>query len=353
MSPPLWLAGHAGWFQEYWIARHVQRQRGEAADARGPRLASIDASADECFDPARHGRAARWRLAFGEAQALRHYLADTLETTLDLLASAEASDAGLYFYRLALRREDQLLEALAETAQALQLPDADLPWPPRPARADRDALIFGATRWLLGSPHGGFVPANERWSHEVPVPEFEIDAQAVNWARYAEFVLDGGYDDRRCWTDAGWAWLQAEARRAPRHVEQLGHSLLMQRQGRTQRVSAAQAVTHVSRHEAEAWCRWAGRRLPTEVEWEIAAVNGASRGFAWGDVFEWCAGSARAWPGRGATPPGFADLPAPGTLGVLRGGSWLTRPRWLHPRARRFAAPQHDAMFCGFRSCAI
>jgi gamma-glutamyl hercynylcysteine S-oxide synthase len=110
---------------------------------------------------------------------------------------------------------------------------------------------------------------------------------------------------------------------------------------------------HVSRHEAQAWCRWAGRRLPTEAEWELAALSGASRGFAWGDVFEWAAGSARGWPGQPASLHGFAPLPEPGRLGVLRGGSWMTRARCKHPRARRFAAPWRDELFCGFRSCAL
>jgi formylglycine-generating enzyme required for sulfatase activity len=129
--------------------------------------------------------------------------------------------------------------------------------------------------------------------------------------------------------------------------------VLAQRHGQMQRVSAAQAATHVSRFEAEAWCRWAGRRLPTEVEWELAAMAGASRGFAFGDVFEWSGGSARGWPGHDTSTPGFAPMPQAGQLGVLRGASWMTRNRWRHPRARRFAAPQRDDMFCGFRSCAL
>jgi len=206
---------------------------------------------------------------------------------------------------------------------------------------------------MLGSVPGGLVPPNERWAHEVQLLEFEIDAQAVNWARYAEFVADGGYDDARCWSTEGWAWVQAEGRRAPRYVEQMRQSVLVQRQGQMQRVGAAQAAVHVSRHEAQAWCRWAGRRLATEPEWELAALTGASRGFVSGDVFEWTGGSARAWPGHDSTPPGFSPLPQPGTLGVLRGASWMTPPRCAHPRARRFAAPWRDEMFCGFRSCAL
>ena len=112
-------------------------------------------------------------------------------------------------------------------------------------------------------------------------------------------------------------------------------------------------VVNVSAHEAEAWCRWAGRRLPTEPEWECAAVGGASRGFAFGDVFEWVGGSARHWSDDESTPAGFSPPPPPGTMGVLRGASWVSPARCKHPRARRFAAPWRDVMFCGFRSCAV
>ena len=359
VDPPLWLAGQAAWFQEYWVARHVQRQRGERADPGAVRLASIDPLTDTLFDPAAHARAQRWGLSLPSPQALRSYLADTLETTLDLLAGADESDEALFVYRLVLRREDQLGEALAAAAQALQLPvdAAHSPWPPRPARAAREPLWFGAQRFMLGSPPGGFVPANERWAHEVPVLEFEIDAQALSWARYAEFVADGGYDDARCWSAPGWAWVQADGRRVPRYIEQMRQGVIAQRHGQMQRVSSAQAAVHVTRHEAEAWCRWAGRRLPTEVEWELAALGGASRGFVFGDVFEWTGGSARGWPGHGPPIPGFALMPDPeqarGRLGVLRGGSWLTRARWRHPRSRRFAGLERDELFCGFRSCAV
>jgi formylglycine-generating enzyme required for sulfatase activity len=129
--------------------------------------------------------------------------------------------------------------------------------------------------------------------------------------------------------------------------------VLVQRQGRLQRVATAQPVLHVSRYEAEAWCAWAGRRLPTELEWELAACSAGSRGFVWGDVLEWTGGSARPWPGHGLVPGDLDPMPAPGTEGVLRGASWLSHPRSRHPKSRRFAAARRDELFCGFRSCAL
>jgi formylglycine-generating enzyme required for sulfatase activity len=378
-------AAWAGWYQEYWIAGHVQRQRGEACDPSAPRLAGIEPAAEHWIE----GRQTP------PAQALRGYLQDTLETTLDLLAGSEESDAGLCFFRLALMHEDRLCEAMA-----LQL-GAGNP----PARPQRAALWFPGQRWQLGSPPGGLVPWPERWAHEVVVPEFEIDAQPVNWSQFVEFAADGGYDRREWWDDEGWAWLeglaaQGQGRRAPRDGEQLrGGVLVMRRLDATrsspppaapeagaaavghgapgmalQHAAAGQPVLQVSRFEAQAWCAWAGRRLATEPEWELAACTAGSRGFAWGDVLEWVAGRARAWPGAGEAPPGHleagpgarlrgvaaggdAGSPAAGATGqregVLRGATGACHLRWRHPKARRFSPLGDDAGPIGFRSCAL
>lgn len=356
---PLTLAGRAGWFQEFWIARHVQRHLGEAADVRAPRLASVEPMADAWFAPA-PGLApgAAPPVAGDPAATVRGYLADTLETTLELLGTAAASDEALHVYRLALLHEDRLAEDFATAAQWLGAPAGAPPAPcaAMPARAQREPLWLPARTFELGSARGGLVPPNERWAHPVDVPAFEIDAQAVSWARLVEFAQDGGYDDARHWSAEGWEWLQGQERRAPRGVEQLRGAVLVARRGQLQRAPANQAVAHVSWHEAQAWCAWAGRRLPTEVEWELAACTAASRGFVWGDVREWVAGTARLWAPQAAAVAGvagFSPLPPPGARRVLRGASAWTAPRCAHPKARRFAAPERDELPAGFRSCAI
>jgi len=331
------LAGHVGWRQERRIARNLQRARGGDADLQAVALASIEPRADEWWSSAAVPSPGPG------VDVLRGYLAETLEITLDLLARADDSDDALHWFRAALFDEDALVLRFAALAQAHRIAPRAL-LPERVLRPLRSPLWYAAQRWILGSAPGGFVPSNERWAHEEAVPEFEIDAQPVNWQQFAEFVEDGGYDDLAWWSAEGAAWLQAEGRRTPRDVEQLRHGVMLQRFGQLVRAPAGESASMLSWHEAAAWCRWAGRRLPTEVEWELAASQGSSRGFTWRDVPEWTAGRARPWPGG----PAVEDA----ALRVQRGVAWFEPLRLAHAKARRFVAPGRDDGFAGFRTCA-
>ena len=291
---------------------------------------------------------------------MRGYLLETLERTLDLLEHAAPDDDGLYFFRAALFHEDLRAEQLLRQAQSLGLRLG----PPLPAAGvPREALQMPATRWLLGDVEGGFAFDVERGPHEESVPPFEIDAQPVSWGQFVEFVDDDGYDRPELWHPQGWAWLTAlgegEGRRGPRHVDQIGvgSGAVMQTVfGRPTRMAAHQPVMHASWWEADAWCRWAGRRLATEIEWEIAATRAASRGFRWGEVNEWTAGTLRPWPGFAPDPwtrhGEFEAEPFFGRARVLRGASFATRSRLGWATRRGFALPDHDGAFTGFRSCA-
>jgi ergothioneine biosynthesis protein EgtB len=349
LPAPSWLAGHVGWFQERWVARNVHRQRGDEGDPSAPRLAAVHPEADRWYDPAQGGAPAA---DLPDAAATRQYLADTMDLTLELLEGAQDSDTALYVFRLALFHEDLQGETFAEIAQALDVRPADGQVGDIAAAPPREPLLFPATRWPLGSPPGGFVFDNEKWAHEVAVPEFDIDAQPVTWMQYGEFVEDGGYDEPRWWSPDGLEWLRREGRRVPRHVDQLRHGVLQRRFGRLARVPPQQPVLHVGWHEAQAWCRWAGRRLPTEVEWEAAAQS-YSRGFVWGAVWEWTGSTARPYPDFRADPWVEHSLPHFGRDKVLRGGSFATSPRIVHAKFRRFAPADADHLFCGFRSCGL
>ncbi len=358
-DPPAWLAAHVGWFQEYWIARNLRRAQGVAGAVAETRLSSIDATADERFDPRLCGREARWQNVPDDLAPVRLYLMQTLETTLDLLARAPETDDGLYFFVLCLAHEDEAAESLAAIAQAVDMPSSAMPEPRLvcPTRVLREPLWFASQTWAIGTgSRPGFVADADAGLEDISVPEFEIDAQAVSGSQFAEFVADGGYDDPTWWSEPGRLWVQTHSRRAPRYVEQMRDGVIARRGGRLQRLPASQAIAHVSFHEATAWCEWAGRRLPTEVEWDLAArLGGAPRGFVWGDVLEWTAGRARLLDGAHPGPAFDASTldPGDGTRRIIRGASWIT-PRRLHqPAARRFARADADWRPMGFRSCPV
>ena len=154
--------------------------------------------------------------------------------------------------------------------------------------------------------------------------------------------------------------MDGEGRRGPRYVEQIGSAsgaVMQTHFGRAARMSGSQSVMHVSWWEADAWARWAGRRLPTEVEWEMAAHTASRRGFRWGDVREWTATTLRPWPGF--TPDAwtlqtdFQAQPHFGGARVQRGASFAARSRMKHPKFRGFAAPERDDGFVGFRTCSV
>ena len=349
------LAGHIGWFAEWWIGRNTQRAYGAACPARATRLASIEPHADLWWatpdaDVQAPGAA--------DAVQVRAYLLETLESTLEMLAHAGQADAGLYFYRLALLHEDLCCEQLLQLAQREGVPlGLELPGP----ATQREPLQLPAVRWQLGAPPAGFCFAHERGAHEVPVPEFEIDAQPVAWNQFVEFVDDGGYDRAELWSPQGWIWVQQQGRRAPRYVEQIGAGrgggVLQRRFGSATRVAGTHAAVHLSWWEADAWARWAGRRIATEVEWEVAAHHAARRGWRWGEVHEWTAGTLQPWPGyqpdTWSMGTAFDPQASFRQARVLRGASFATPPRLHWLRARNFATPERDDGFFGFRTCAL
>ncbi len=363
--PPLWLLGHAGWFQEYWVGRNTQRHLGLQCPQQPTLLASIEPRADPCFDPRLSRRADRWTQTYPDLVSIKTYLLETLETTLDLLEKAAPNDDGLYFFRLALAREDQISEQFIVMAQTLGL---KLPVPPMSALASRPPLLVPAMRWQMGwktsAGAGGFSFDNEAPQHAVSVPEFEIDAQPVSWAQFVEFVDDGGYDEMRHWSESGQHWLKEASagqgkeygRRAPRYVEQIGvasGAVMQMRFGRMQRVAGAASAVHLSWHEAQAYAHWAGRRLPTEVEWEIAASRMKGQGFRWGDVWEWTCNTFRPYPGFVPSPWHQGSTAHFEHCKSLRGASWATRARMKQPTFRHFARPERDGGFFGFRTCAV
>ena len=275
LSPALWTLGYVGWYQERWIARNLQWRKGRHCDRQAALLSSIEPQADVFWNSEIYPPAARWHFALPDFSVVRGYLLATLETTLELLDKCPDDDEQLFFFRRVLYAEDMQLVRLRVLAQAIGL---NLQRPLQPALAQREPITMLPTRWILGLAETGFAFDIERAEHEVALPEFEIDAQPVSWAQFVEFVDDGGYDRAELWHSDGWAWLQRlsadEGRRGPRYVEQIGvasGAVLQTRFGKPTRMAGNHPAMHVSWWEADAWCRWAGRRLPSGGDRRAAA----------------------------------------------------------------------------------
>jgi gamma-glutamyl hercynylcysteine S-oxide synthase len=346
LNLPLWELAHIGWFQEWWCARwSVAEQRVVAP--------SLMADADALLDSRSVPHQARWELELPGLDAIKTYLADSLERVLDALSDAPNTDEGLYFYRLCVLHEDMHAEAFAYTLQTLGLKQPAGLRESLGAQALRPTVLLPPTRHLLGCVGGGFHFDNEKWQHTVHVPEFEIDAQPVTWAEFAEFIADGGYDNDSHWSNDGRAWLAQTERRSPLYVEQARQSVIVTRNGAAVRVHQHEPVRHVTLWEAQAYARWAGRRLPTEVEWEVAAVNAARRGFTWGQVYEWTASAFTPFSGFAADAYKEYSEPWFHSHQSVRGASFATSPRLRYPQFRNFYMPERDDIFVGFRTCAL
>jgi ergothioneine biosynthesis protein EgtB len=336
LNPPLWEWGHVAWFQEWWIARNRERSRGIACDPSHARPASLMPEADNMYDSSRVAHRTRWELALPDANATRDWLAATLEQTLaalDALGDSPSHDE-LYFFRLVALHEEMHAEAACYMADSLGIAV------PRAASRDVPALAGAGTRicvpaqdFVAGWSGAGFAFDNELRSRTIRIDAFEIDAEPVSWPRFLAFADADGYSNRDWWDEAGWQWLERTGR--PDH-------------GRNARDGAP--ATHISAFEAEAWCRWAGRRLPTEFEWECAAQH--CSGFEWGHVWEWTSSTFEPYPGFEPHPYRDYSQPWFGTRRVLKGACAATSASLAHPRYRNFFEPHRADTFAGFRSCS-
>jgi ergothioneine biosynthesis protein EgtB len=351
LNPPLWELGHIGWFHEWWIGRNSERHKGWVADPQAPRTPPQRGDADALYNSGLVPHASRWQLALPDADRTRAELAAEHAQTLALLRDATADDGGLYFHRLALLHEDMHHEAAVYMAQNLGLGVSDARWQPAPLPGAMAQIGFDASPWRLGHADPGFAFDNELGAHDLQVGACQIDARVVRWAEYLPFIEAGGYDDACCWSAAGRAWLATQPQRLPRYVRRAGRAWQQQRWGTWQALDPAGPACHLTLYEAQAWCAWAGRRLPTEAEWERAALQRTGE-FEWGAVWEWTASPFLPYPGFCAHP--YRDYSAPwfGSRQVLRGASFATQPRMRHARYRNYFTPERNDIFAGFRSCA-
>jgi iron(II)-dependent oxidoreductase len=365
VNPPLWELGHTAWFAEWFVLRNATSSRPGDADGH-----SLLTRGNDWFDSSLVAHRTRWALDLPGPGAIRTYCDEVLERILERLAGEADDDAALYPYRLALAHEDMHGEALLYTMQTLGLAlrsdmVGTLP-APKPAG---EIGLKGGNFMRGGDQSRGFVFDNEKEAAGCRVAPFAIDASLVSNARYLAFVEDGGYQDARHWSEAGRAWLMQSAQLAPRYWrrdDKGGDGGWRQlRFGRREMLVPDAPVRHLSLHEAQAWCRWAGRRLPLEAEWEFAArlasieAGRLHPGASAGDGLTQMFGACWQWTSSSYAPyPGYA--PAAGAIGeyngkfmvnqyVLRGSSCATPSGHARASYRNFFPAGARWQFTGIR----
>ncbi len=396
MSPLVWDLAHVGNFEELWLLREVA-----GADP-------IDRALDDVYDAFRHPRPNRPSLPLLGPTESRRYLLDVRGRALDHLERADLDGAdrplltGGYVYGMVAQHEHQHDETMLATLQ-LMAGDGYRPLAPPPPAAvgpppSGEVRVPGGP-FLMGSDSEPWAYDNERPAHMVDVADFLIEAGPVTNGRYLEFVLAGGYAQESLWDPEGWAWREEHDVRHPQFwIDEGGGDWSRVRFGFREELPLDEPVQHVCWYEADAFARWAGKRLPTEAEWEKAASwtpTGGKRRYPWGDddptpgsgmanlanlggalyrpapvgaypggasaygchqmigdVWEWTASDFEPYPGFASFPyREYSEVFFGPTYKVLRGGSWATSPLAVRNTFRNWDYPIRRHIFAGFR-CA-
>jgi len=333
VNPRLWEIGHLGWFQEKWVLRHAAGQP--------PLREGVDALYDS--DAVAHPT--RWDLPLIPRADVLRWMEEIQARVLERLEGWAEDAPELYFVRLAVLHEDMHGEALCYTRQTLGDPPAG-GLPDLTDALGGDLSYPGGTFDMGGRSDETFVFDNEQWTHPVTVAPFRMARGPVTEGQFADFVDDGGYARRELWSGEGWRWRARVSH--PLYWRREGAEWITRVFNQERSLRPQVAMLHVNWHEAEAWCRWAGRRLPAEAEWEFAARHGLDRGAVW----EWTADRFEPYPGFSPGPYATYSAPYFGTHRVLRGGCWATRERIARPTYRNFYMPDRRDVFAGFRTCA-
>ena len=403
VNPLIWEIGHAAWFQEKWVLRHVCGEK------------AIRADGDSLFDSIAIAHETRWDLPLPSHEETLAYARQARDRVVEKLQQGEPSEELVYFVLYAVFHEDMHTEAFTYTRQTLGYPQPRLSIVPTPAKAGAppegvtggnssagDVEIPGGEFLLGATPEEPFVFDNEKWGHLVDVKPFAMARTAVSQAEFRAFVDDGGYRRKELWSEPGWQWRETAGAEQPVYWRQDPGGNWQRRDfDQWVQLEPHRPVIHANWYEAEAYCRWAGRRLPTEAEWEVAAAaephpNGRGlspqkRRFPWGNqpaaperanldwqalgcrdagalpqsgsafgclqmignVWEWTSTTFLPYPGFVADPYKEYSEPCFRTRKVLRGGCWTTRARLLRNTCRNFYTPDRRDVWAGFRTCRL
>ncbi|MFI2209158.1 ergothioneine biosynthesis protein EgtB [Streptomyces sp. NPDC020141] len=390
MSPLVWDLAHIGNQEEQWLLRTV-----------GGRPA-LRPEIDSVYDAFEHPRAARPSLPLLAPAEARGYASDVRGRVLDLLERTPLDGGGrlvdsAFAFGMIAQHEQQHDETMLITHQLRRGPAAlGAPEPPGPgpdaAGLPADVLVPGGP-FTMGTSAEPWALDNERPAHQRVVPAFCIDTVPVTCGAYLAFMEDGGYRDPRWWAPEGFEQISQHSITAPLFWRREGGQWLRRRFGVTEPVPAAEPVLHVSWYEADAYARWAGRRLPTEAEWEKAArhdpESGRSRRFPWGDadptpahanlgqrhlrpapagsyregrsplgvrqligdVWEWTSSDFLPYPGFAAFPyREYSEVFFGPAHKVLRGGSFGVDAVACRGTFRNWDLPVRRQIFSGFRT---
>lgn len=398
VNPPLWEIGHVGWFQERWIRRHL-----DGVD-------SFRSDAEFLYNSFETPHYRRWELTLPTLEETLGYMQEVLENSVSRLDGRMLTPGEIYFYKLVTYHEDMHCEALTYTRQTLgysapnleMMLDKHYQVPVDPNFQIRDIDIPGGIVLLGASTTTPFVFDNEKWAHPVNVLPFKIASTAVTNREFQAFVEDGGYRESKYWDPEGWQWRQRTGAEKPLYWGN-NHAgfWTWRRYNETLPLEPNHPVIHVNWYEAKAYCAWAGRRLPNEAEWELAAsgepstnrkeITGQRRMFPWGDeppnpdlanldalasgtvdvrsfpagdsafgcrqmignTWEWTDDAFYPFPGFVVDPYREYSAPWFGYQKILRGGCWATRNRLIRNTWRNFYPPDRRDVFGGFRTCSL
>lgn len=355
VNPVAWELGHLAWFAEFWILRgpHSRGTDGLANAVRPPRFAGPDS----LFDSARLVHAARWTDAMPSRNELEALLSQQLEACIAAIPDSNGcdSDESLYFHRLSLFHEDMHGEAFCWLRSALGYPApvgcglSDLV-----DQISLPLLIRGGDVFLgYDTNTHGFTFDNERPSCPVTLQDFEIDSVPISFAEFSRFVDAGGYDKPLYWPGQAGAWrAQSGVSHPQRWQRNAAGEWQMRWFDQWVPLPLNSPAIHVNAFESEAWCLWAGRRLPSAAQWEQAALSNPA--LTWGrSVWEWTADAFAPYPGFKPGPYQEYSEPWFGDHRELRGGAIATHQRMHNPRYRNFFQPHRSDIFAGFRTVSV
>jgi iron(II)-dependent oxidoreductase len=345
MSPLVWDLGHIAAFEDLWVCRET------GLDLLRPELAEV-------YDATETPRPRRGDLPYLRRADAIEFMDAVRERALSVLDRVDP-----FIAEMLVQHEHQHNETMLQT---LQLAEPGVYSPRRPARdgaAASGSIEVEAGGYAIGDAGEGFAYDNERPRHEVELAAYRIDRAPVTNERYREFVEDGGYARRELWSEAGWEARERGGWERPRYWTADGRE---RRFDATEPIAPDLPVMHVSAHEADAYARWRGARLPSEAEWEHAAAQlepergeldqlgfgpGPAGPFV-GDCWEWTASELGGYPGFAAYPyEEYSAIFFGEGYRVLRGASWATRPSVARPTFRNWDHPERRQIFAGLR-CA-